>query len=78
MYEEPSIDQIESGVRRGPEHRVAWLVAEGLSNAHYKHDEHSLGRICAAAGLTLFSIFEREWGGRTRLFLRIEKPSVGA
>jgi hypothetical protein len=30
LYEEPSQAQIESGARRGPEHRIAWGLVEGI------------------------------------------------
>ncbi len=74
LYEEPSADEIESGARRGPEYRIAWGFVEGILNPHYLHDEHSFRRICAAAGVAEFKVFDREWAGRKRLFLRFDKP----
>ena len=74
-YTEPSGSDIESGARRGPEHRVEWGFVEGILNPHYRHDERSFRRICDAAGVARFRVFERDWGGRQRLFLRIDKPS---
>jgi 2-polyprenyl-3-methyl-5-hydroxy-6-metoxy-1,4-benzoquinol methylase len=65
---------IEGGARRGPEARIAWITVEGLLNPHYVHDERSLGHICAAAGVPQFDVFERDWAGRMRLFLRLDKP----
>lgn len=74
-YTEPSEADIESGARRGPEHRVEWGLVEGILNPHYRHDERSFSRICDAAGVERFQVFERDWGGRQRLFLRLDKPS---
>lgn len=74
-YTGPSEADIESGARRGPEHRVEWGLVEGILNPHYRHDERSFRRICDAAGVERFQVFERDWGGRQRLFLRLDKPS---
>lgn len=74
LYEEPAQEDIESGARRGPEHRIAWGLVEGILNPHYLHDERSFRRICDVAGVSRFEVFEREWGGRQRLFLRLDKP----
>lgn len=74
-YTEPSEADIESGARRGPEHRVEWGLVEGILNPHYRHDERSFRRICDAAGVERLQVFERDWGGRQRLFLRLDKPS---
>lgn len=74
LYGEPSEEEIRSGARRGPEHRVEWGLVEGILNPHYAHDERSFGRICNAAGVSRFQVFERDWGGRQRLFLRLSRP----
>jgi SAM-dependent methyltransferase len=74
LYEEPSEEDIRSGARRGPEHRIGWGLVESILNPHYAHDERSFRRICDAAGVSRFQVFEREWGGRQRLFLRLDKP----
>jgi SAM-dependent methyltransferase len=74
-YTEPSEADIESGARRGREHRVEWGLVEGILNPHYRHDERSFRRICDAAAVERFQVFERDWGGRQRLFLRLDKPS---
>jgi SAM-dependent methyltransferase len=74
-YREPTESEIESGARRGLEHRVEWGLVEGIPKPHYRHDEGSLRRICEAAGAERFEVFERDWGGRQRLFLRLDKPS---
>jgi SAM-dependent methyltransferase len=78
VYAEPTAEQIERGDRRGPEHRVVWNLVEGVLSPHYAHDEDSFRRICGAAGVSGFRVFERDWGGRRRLFLRLDKPASGA
>lgn len=75
-YREPSDEEIARGVRRGPEQRIAWDVLEGIPNPHYAHDERSLRSRCEAAGVERFRVFERDWGGRERLFLRLDKVSA--
>lgn len=75
LYEEPSQEDIQSGARRGPEHRIVWGLVEGILNPHFAHDERSFSRLCAAAGVARFQVFDREWGGRQRLFLRLDKLS---
>jgi SAM-dependent methyltransferase len=74
-YEEPSRAEIESGTRRGPEHRVEWSLVEGILNPHYRHDERSFRHICMRACVERMQVFEREWAGRQRLFLRLDKPA---
>ena len=46
---------------------------EGILNPHYRHDERSLRRICARAGVQRFQVFERTWAGRQRLFVHLDK-----
>ena len=72
-YEEPTAAEVQSGTRRGPEHRIEWGLVEGILNPHYGHDEHSLRRICETAGVHSYRISESEWGGRQRLLLRFDK-----
>lgn len=74
LYTEPSKADVESGARRGHEHRIAWTRVEGVLNPHYLHDERSFRRICNAAGISRIEVFERDWAGRRRLFLRLQKP----
>ena len=50
-YEEPTAADVDSGARRGPEHRIEWGFVEGLLNPHYRHDERSLQRICETVGV---------------------------
>ena len=75
LYEEPSAEDIATGARRGPEHRIAWGLVEGILNPHYAHDEWSLRHLCEAEGVSRFEVYERDWGGRERLFLRLDKPA---
>jgi SAM-dependent methyltransferase len=72
-YEEPSPVEIASGARRGLEHRIEWGLVEGILNPHYRHDHRSFLRICQRAEVEPVRIFEREWAGRQRLFLRLDK-----
>jgi SAM-dependent methyltransferase len=74
-YTDPTEEELRNGVRRGPEHREDWNLVEGLVNPHYRHDERSFARLCRAAGIGDFAVFEREWGGRERLFLRVGKAA---
>jgi SAM-dependent methyltransferase len=71
LYEHPSAEEIATGARRGPEKRIALGHVEGLLNPHFVHDEASFRRLCEAAGVERSRVFERDWGGRQRLFLRI-------
>ena len=73
LFEEATQQEIATGARRGPEQRIAWLVVDGILNPHYQHDERSFRRICADAGIQRFDVFERDWAGRRRLFLRFDK-----
>jgi SAM-dependent methyltransferase len=75
-YEEPSAAEIETGMRRGPEHRIEWSLVEDILNPHFRHDERSLQRICEIAGVKRFQVFERELAGRKRLCLRVDKPAA--
>ncbi len=76
VYEEPSTSDIENGTRRGPGHRVSWSLIEGILNPHYAHDERSFRRICEAARVSRFRVWERDWAGRQRLFLRLDKAAA--
>lgn len=76
LYEEPSAADIESGARRGPEHRIAWHLVEGILNPHFQHDERSYRRICETVGVERFQVFERDWGGRERLLLRLDNATA--
>jgi SAM-dependent methyltransferase len=69
-YHEATEQEIASGTRRGPEHRVEWGLVEGILNPHYRHDEASLASLCREAGFERFEIAVRPWGGRERLVLQ--------
>jgi SAM-dependent methyltransferase len=69
-YHKPTEQEIASGTRRGPEHRVEWGLVEGILNPHYRHDEASLAGLCREAGFERFEIAVRPWGGRERLVLQ--------
>jgi SAM-dependent methyltransferase len=75
VYREPSDAEVESGARGGPDDRITWDLVEGIPHPHYAHDERSFRRICQAGGVESFEVFEREWGGRQRLFLRVDRPA---
>jgi ubiquinone/menaquinone biosynthesis C-methylase UbiE len=63
------------GPRADGHGRITQEIVEGLPNAHYRHDEPSFRRLCEDARIQRVKIYEDEWAGRTRLFLRLEKPS---
>jgi SAM-dependent methyltransferase len=73
-YTEASEQEIATGVRRGPDHRVDWDLVEGILNPHYRHDETSLSGLCSGAGIGDFEATTMPWGGRERLVLRLRKP----
>jgi SAM-dependent methyltransferase len=73
VFEEASDDEIREGTRFGPDHRIAGGLIEGIWNANYRYDADSLGRLMDALGIERYTCFEREWAGRTRLFLRLER-----
>lgn len=75
-YTKPTAGEIASGERHGLAHRVEWGLVEGILNPHYRHDERSFRHICDAAGVSQFDVFERDWAGRQRLFLRLDKPHL--
>lgn len=76
-YTSPTAEEIASGHRRGPGHRVRWDLIEGRPNPHYVHDARSFGARCRAAGVTSFAVLARNWGGRPRLLLRLAKNIDG-
>ncbi len=73
-YREATEAEMESGARRGRSGRIKWELFDGAVNAHYAHDEGSLRRACEKAGIAAPHVFERDWAGRRRLFLRFDKP----
>jgi hypothetical protein len=67
------------GLIEGPRHETAGQitldVVEGLPNPHFRHDEASFRDLSENAGIARFEVYEDEWAGRARLFLRLEKPA---
>jgi SAM-dependent methyltransferase len=53
--------------------RITQEIVAGLPQEHYRHDEGSFRDLCEAAGIDGFRIYEADWAGRARLFLRFEK-----
>ena len=66
------------GLIEGPRHdapgRITQDLVEGLPNAHFRHDRASFEDLCRDAGITHFHVYEDDWAGRVRLFLRFERP----
>jgi len=73
-HREPEAGKVSTGEGGVPADRIDWTLVEGMINPHFRHDEVSLRRLCIAAGVTEFEIFERDWGGRRRLLLRLDRP----
>jgi hypothetical protein len=62
--------------RRGEDPSWCWcqrFLGSATRGSGIRH-RTSLRRICDAAGISRFQVFELEWGGRRRLFLRLNKP----
>jgi len=74
-YTPPPAEEIASGERRGPEHRVRWSLVDGAANPHYLHDAISFTDRSRAAKVTSFDVLQREWGGRPRLLLRLAREA---
>ncbi len=53
--------------------QIDWLVIEGLQNPHFVHDAPGLLRLSEAAGIRGGAVMERDWAGRTRLFLELRR-----
>jgi SAM-dependent methyltransferase len=66
-------DEIASGQRCGPEDRVSLDIVEGQPNPHFCHDRESYRRLMERTGISIFLVYEAEWAGRPRQFLRFEK-----
>jgi SAM-dependent methyltransferase len=54
--------------------RITQELVSGLPQQHHRHDQRSFRELCDAAGIDGYRIYEADWGGRNRLFLRLEKP----
>jgi SAM-dependent methyltransferase len=55
--------------------RITQEIVAGLPQEHFRHDERSFRDLCDAARIDGYRIYEADWAGRARLFLRLEKPS---
>jgi ubiquinone/menaquinone biosynthesis C-methylase UbiE len=64
---------IEGPRWQGGRERVSLDVVEGFPNPHYRHDAESFSELCEAAAIESFSVYEDDWAGRKRLFLRLDK-----
>jgi SAM-dependent methyltransferase len=74
-YVPPTDEELEAGERRGPDDRWSWSLIDGYLNPHFAHDAGSLSRVSRLARVESFSTYEGPWGGRERLFLRLDRPS---
>lgn len=72
-YAPPTEDELDTGVRRGPDNRWSWYLIDGGLNPHFAHDAQSLSQVVRKAGIESFSTYERDWAGRKRLFLRVDR-----
>ena len=63
------------GPRADAAGRVTQEIVSGLPQEHYRHDKRSLRDLCEIAGIDGYRIYEADWAGRARLFLRLERPS---
>ena len=73
----PTADEIASGARSGPDHRIAAEIIAGRRIETYAHDEDSLIRVADAAGITRRSVVSRDWAGRDRLLLLVRGTPAG-
>ncbi len=72
-YGPATATETASGHRVGPEGRVSLDVVAGRPNPHYCHDRESYRLLMEHVGIALFDVYEGEWAGRLRQFLRFEK-----
>jgi ubiquinone/menaquinone biosynthesis C-methylase UbiE len=77
-YREPTSEEIASGQRCGPGHRVLHFRVADAENWLYCHDESSLRHVSLAAGVDQPSVHIQPWGGRERLLLEFSKPTLQA
>ena len=75
LYVPATQADLRSHRRRGPEGRIDWDYVEGHLNPHFYHDETSLTRLCKDVGIPYRHVYQADWGGRPRLFLRVDKPT---
>jgi SAM-dependent methyltransferase len=77
-YRQATDEEIASGQRSGPEGRVSLDIVAGQPNPHFCHDLESYGRLMERAGIPTFHVYEAEWAGRPRQFLRFERSVTDA
>ena len=75
LYVPATEADLRSHRRRGPEGRVDWGYVEGHLNPHFYHDETSLTRLLKDVGIPDGRVYQADWGGRPRQFLRMDKPT---
>jgi hypothetical protein len=63
------------GPRADAAGRVTQEIVSVLPQEHYRHDGSSLRDLCEIAGIDRYRIYEADWAGRARLFLRLVRPS---
>ena len=62
------------GPRADAAGRITQEIVAGLPQEHYRHDERSFRDLCEITGIDGYRIYEADWAGRARLFLRLERP----
>ena len=68
-YAPATDEEIASGVRRGPDHRVVSSIIAGRRMEYVAHDPGSFGRLANAAGIGRWQVIVRDWAGRDRQIL---------
>jgi ubiquinone/menaquinone biosynthesis C-methylase UbiE len=76
LYRPATAEELAAGRRVGPEGRISLDDVAGHSNPHYVHDRNSYQELMDQAGITHFDVYESNWAGRPRLFLRFEKRGI--
>lgn len=72
-YTKATEEELNSGMRYGPDGRISADVINGLANPHFRHDSESFGRLMAMANISTYQVYVADWAGRDRQFLRFEK-----
>jgi hypothetical protein len=78
LYREATPDEIASGERCGPGHRLLRFRVADAENWLYCHDESSLRRLAHAAGIERPDVHVQPWAERDRLVLEFSKPALSA
>ena len=72
-YMAPDAVVISNGDVRGYQKRILRLDVAGMDYFHYNHDEESLRRVLAQAGIRKYSVGEEWFGWRERMITRFSK-----